>query len=233
MSARTTEAIELSACHTRRAKARLEVECESGGGDKGSVTASAGTAHVGRLVGPGIQVLTKVVIALEKAIAVSAIMVLGALSVVLLTRVRASEVAAAIIARPVDTGSPYVLAQGNVAWEPYRAAVTIRHGMVVVRCEEEKGRCEEVEARSQNLYVNRMTHVRMAERPGQCESYKTKIVHSPYLDRCHGVMHLHFGSTNVGFLFMLHQLSPCSSKSGTAYVIQSNNARIGRIGRAR
>jgi hypothetical protein len=67
------------------------VECEGGGGDKGSVTASAGTAHVGRLVGPGVQVLTEIVLILEMAIAVSAVMVVGTLSVMLLTRIGASE----------------------------------------------------------------------------------------------------------------------------------------------
>jgi len=112
------------------------MECEGGGGDKGSVTALAGTAHIGWLVDPGVQVLTEVVIVLEMVIAVSAVMVVGTLSVMLLTRVGASEVTAAVIARPVDTGIPSVLLQGNVAREPYRAAITIRHGMVVVRCKE-------------------------------------------------------------------------------------------------
>jgi hypothetical protein len=37
----------------------------------------------------------------------------------------------------VDTGIPYVLLQGMVVRERYRAAITIRHGMVVVLCEEE------------------------------------------------------------------------------------------------
>jgi len=53
------------------------VECEGGGGDKGSVTASAGTAHVGRLVDPGIQVLAEVVLVPEMAITGSAVMVVG------------------------------------------------------------------------------------------------------------------------------------------------------------
>lgn len=128
------------ACHARGASARLEVECEGGGGDKGSITASAGTAHVGRLVGPGVQVLTEIVLILEMAIAVSAVMVVGTLSVMILTRIGASEVTAAIIARPVDTGIPFVLLQGLVAREPCRAAITIRHGMVVVRCEEAEAR---------------------------------------------------------------------------------------------
>jgi hypothetical protein len=57
-----------------------------------------------------------------------------------------TEVTAAIIARPVDTGIPFVLLQGLVSREPYRAAITIRHGMVVVRC-------EEAEARSQKFRV--------------------------------------------------------------------------------
>jgi hypothetical protein len=132
------EAIELFACHARGASARLEVECEGGGGDKGSGTAAAGTAQVGGLVDPGIQVVTEVALALEKTVAISAIMVPGTLSVVLLTRIGTSEVTAAIMARPVDTGIPYVLLQGMVARERYRAAIAIRHwhGMVVVRCEE-------------------------------------------------------------------------------------------------
>jgi hypothetical protein len=88
-------------------------------------------------VDPGIQVVIEVVLALEMAVAVPAVMVLRALSVVLLKRIGASEVTAAIIARPVDTGIPYVLLQGMVVREPYRAAITICHGMVVVRCEEE------------------------------------------------------------------------------------------------
>jgi hypothetical protein len=88
-------------------------------------------------VDPGIQVVTEVVLALEMAVAVPAVIVLGTLSVVLLTRIGTSEVTAAIIARPVDTGIPYVLLQGMVVRERYRAAITIRHGMVVVLCEEE------------------------------------------------------------------------------------------------
>ena len=120
-------------CHARGAGARLEVECEGGGGDKGSVTAAAGTAHVGRLVDPGIQVVTEIVLVLEMAVAVPAVMVFGTLSVVLLKRKGASEVAVTIIARPVDIGIPYVLLQGI---KRCRAAITIRHGMIVVRCEE-------------------------------------------------------------------------------------------------
>jgi len=42
------EAIELFACHARGTSARLKVECEAGKGDKGSVTAAAGTAQVGQ-----------------------------------------------------------------------------------------------------------------------------------------------------------------------------------------
>jgi hypothetical protein len=118
-------------------------------------------------VDPGIQVLAEVVIVLEKAIAVSAIMVLETLSVVLLTRVVASEVTAAIIARPVDTGSPFVLLQGNVAREPYRAAITIRHGMVVVQC-------EEVEARSQNLCDTNTESCGNAERPANASHTNPK-----------------------------------------------------------
>jgi hypothetical protein len=124
------------------------VECEGGGGDKGSVTATAWTEEVGGLVDPGVEVVTEVALALEMMIAVPAVMVFGTLSVVLLTRVGASEVTAAIIARPVDNGIPFVLLQGMVVREPYRAAITIRHGMVVVRGEEmELG----VEAQSENL----------------------------------------------------------------------------------
>jgi hypothetical protein len=88
-------------------------------------------------VDPGIQVVTEVVLALEMAVAVPAVIVLRTLSVVLFKRIGASEVTAAIIARPVDTGIPYLLLQGMVVRERYRAAITIRHGMVVVLCEEE------------------------------------------------------------------------------------------------
>lgn len=124
------------------------MECEGGGGDKGSATASAGTAYIGRLVDPGIQVLTEVVLALEKAIAIAAVVVIGTLSVMLLTRIGASEVTAAIMARPVGTGITFVLLQGLVSREPYRTAITIRHGMVVVRYEEV---CEEVKGRSREF----------------------------------------------------------------------------------
>jgi hypothetical protein len=68
------DAVQLFACHARGASARLEVEGEGGGGDKGSVTAAAGTAQVGGLVDPGIQVVTEVALALEKTVAVSAVM---------------------------------------------------------------------------------------------------------------------------------------------------------------
>ena len=112
------------------------MECEGGGGDKGSVTAAAGTTQIGGLVDPGIQVVTEVALALEKTIAIPAVMVPGTLSVVFLTRVGASEVTAAIEARPVDTGTAFVLVQGMVVREPFRAAITIRHGMVVVLCKE-------------------------------------------------------------------------------------------------
>jgi hypothetical protein len=118
------ETIELFACHARGASAGLEVECEGGRRDKGPVTTLARTVHFGRLVDPGIQVLTEVVLVLEMAIAVSAVMVVGTLSIVLLTRIGASEVTAAIIARPVDTGIPFVLLQGLVAREPYSTAIT-------------------------------------------------------------------------------------------------------------
>lgn len=108
------------------------MECEGGGGNKGSVTAAAWTAQVGGLVGSGIQVVTEVALALEMAVAVPAVMVVGTLSVVLLTRVGASEVTATVVARPVGTGSPPVLLEGMVVREPSGAAITISHGMVVV-----------------------------------------------------------------------------------------------------
>ena len=107
------------------------MECEGGGGDKGSVTAAAGTAQVGGLVDSGIQVVTEVVLVLEMAVAVPAVMVDRTLSVVLLTGIGASKVTAAIIARPVGSGSPFVLLQGIGVGEPSRTAITIRHGMVV------------------------------------------------------------------------------------------------------
>jgi hypothetical protein len=97
--------------------------------------------EVGGLVDPGAEVVTEVALALKMAIAVPAVMVSGTLSVVLLTRVGASKVTAAIIARPVDIGIPFVLLQGI---EPCCAAITIRHGMVVVRG-------EEVEVKLRNL----------------------------------------------------------------------------------
>ena len=112
------------------------MECEGGRGDKGSVTAAAGTAQIGGLVDPGIQVVTEVALALEMTVAIPAVMVPGTLSVVLLTRIGAREVTAAIIAWPVDTGVSFVLVQGMVVREPFRAAITIGHGMVVVWCEE-------------------------------------------------------------------------------------------------
>jgi hypothetical protein len=95
------------------------VECEGGGGDKGSVTAAAGTAHIGGLVDPRIQVATEVALALEMTVAIPAVMVSGALSVVLLKRIGASEVTAAIVARPVEIGTAFVLVQGMVAREPF------------------------------------------------------------------------------------------------------------------
>jgi hypothetical protein len=49
------------------------VECEGGRGDKGSVTAAAGTAQVGRLVDPRVQVLKEFVVVLEMMIAVPAV----------------------------------------------------------------------------------------------------------------------------------------------------------------
>jgi len=90
------------------------VEGESGGGDEGSVAAAAGTAQVGRFVDPGIQMVPEVTLALEMTIAVPAKIVAGTLSVVLLTRIVAREVTAAIIARPVETGIRFVLLQGMV-----------------------------------------------------------------------------------------------------------------------
>ena len=194
------------------------MECEGGGRDEGSVAASARTVYVGRLVNPGIQVLAEVVIALEKAIAVSAVMVFGALSVVLLTRVRASKVTATIITRPVNIGIPFVLLQGKISREPYRAAITIRHWheMLVVGYEEV---CEEVKARFLNLYVNHMTHVRRPLR----ESYKAS------LDQIRYIHHIWIDSTllapngsSIIVSFMLPtvtHLSRCS-KSGIADVIQ-------------
>ena len=195
------------------------MECEGGRGDKGSVAASARTVYVGRLVNPGIQVLAEVVIALEKAIAVSAVMVFGALSVVLLTRVGASKVTATIITRPVNIGIPFVLLQGKVSREPYRAAITIRHWheMVVVGYEEV---CEEVKARFLNLYVNHMTHVRRPLR----ESYKTSLdqiiryIHHIWIDST--LLAPNGSSIIVSFMppTVIH-LSRCS-KSGIADVIQ-------------
>jgi hypothetical protein len=123
-------------CRATQASARLEVECEGGGGDKGSVAAAARTAQIGGLVDFRIQVATEVALALEMTIAIPAVMMPGTLSVVLLKRIGASEVTAAIVARPVDTGTAFVLVQGMVVREPCCAAITIRHGMVVVRCEE-------------------------------------------------------------------------------------------------
>jgi len=110
------------------------VECEGSGGDKGFVAATAGTAKDGGLVNLGIQVMTEVALALEMTITLCAVMVVGTLSVVLLTRKGASEVKAA--AQPVETGIPFVLLQRMIGREPSLTAITIRHGMVVVRCEE-------------------------------------------------------------------------------------------------
>jgi len=87
------------------------VECEGGRGDEGSITAAAGTAHVGGLVESGIQVITEVVLVLEMTIAIPAEMVIRTLSVVFLTGVVASKVAVAIIAWPVCVGIFFVLLQ--------------------------------------------------------------------------------------------------------------------------
>ena len=151
-------AIELFACHARGASACLEVECEGGRGDKGSVTTAAGTAQVGWLVGPGIKVLTEIALALKMTIAFPAVMVVGTFSVVSLTGIGACEVTVAIIARPVGTGTPFVFLQGIVILEPPLAAITICHvRWWLVGCKGVIARGE-VEARSQNLYGNRMTH---------------------------------------------------------------------------
>ena len=138
------------------------MECEGGGGDKGSVTAAAGTAEVGGLVDSGIQVVTEVALALEMAVAVPAVMVDGTLSVVLLTGIGAYEVTAAIIARPVGSGSPFVLLQGIVVHEISRAAIAVRHGMVVVRSEEVKASGG---ARSLNLYESCVGTMKDIQKP--------------------------------------------------------------------
>ncbi len=87
------------------------MECEGGGGDEGSITAAAGTEHVGGLVDFGIQVITEVVLVLEMMIAIPAVMMIGTLSVVFLKGVLASKVAVAIIAWPMCVGIFFVLLQ--------------------------------------------------------------------------------------------------------------------------
>jgi len=107
---------------------------ERGGRKKGFGTAAAGTADVGRLVGFGIHVVTEVALALEMTIAILAVMVIGTLCVVLLPPIVAGKVEATDIAFPVGgIGITFVLFQGPVVWERPLTAITICHGMVVVR----------------------------------------------------------------------------------------------------
>lgn len=72
--------------------------CERRGRDEGFETSAPGTAYVGRLVDPGIHVMTEVALTLEMMVARPAVMVKAAVYVVLLPRVVACEVAAAAIA---------------------------------------------------------------------------------------------------------------------------------------
>jgi hypothetical protein len=65
--------IELLACHARGASTLLEMKCEGDRGNKGFVTATAGTAQVGLFVDPGVTVLTEVVLGPETTIAVLAV----------------------------------------------------------------------------------------------------------------------------------------------------------------
>ena len=104
------------------------MKCKGARGDEESVTvtAAAGTTQVGRLVDPRIEVATEVAFVLEMTIAVPAVMVPRTLPVVLLKRIGASEVTTAIITRPVETGTAYMLLQGMVVREPSRASITIR-----------------------------------------------------------------------------------------------------------
>jgi len=116
------------------------VERERGGRDEGFVTTAAGTAEVGRLVHPGIHVVTEVALALEMTIAFLAVVVTGTLYVVLLPLIVAGKVEAAVIAFPVGTGSTFVLLQGPVVWEVSCTAATIRHGWSWFEVKQVKGR---------------------------------------------------------------------------------------------
>jgi hypothetical protein len=69
------EAVELRACHARRAGARLEVERECSSGDKGSVAAIARARDIARPMLLRAQVLLEVVLILETPAALGAIVV--------------------------------------------------------------------------------------------------------------------------------------------------------------
>ena len=111
------EAIKLIARHARGAGVRLEVGREGRRGDEGFIASGAGTAHVGRLVGPGVYVVTEIALALEMPIARLAVIVHTTVYVVLLPCVVARKIAIAIIARPVGIGIVFVLLEGAVVWE--------------------------------------------------------------------------------------------------------------------
>jgi len=67
------QTIELFARHLRRAGARLEVEHECRMRNEGPVAATVRAAHVGRLMYPGIQVMTEVTFAVEAQMAIGAV----------------------------------------------------------------------------------------------------------------------------------------------------------------
>jgi hypothetical protein len=122
------ETIELFARHAGEAGLRLEVEGERAGRDKGFGTAAAGTAELGRLVDFGIHVLVEVILVLEVAITIIAVVMTAAIGIVLLPRIVARKVAIALVAWPVGIRIFFVLLQGPVVRERSLTAIAIRHG---------------------------------------------------------------------------------------------------------
>jgi hypothetical protein len=75
----------------------------------------------------GLHMLYFRLLGVEQAIAIPAVVVIGTLPVVLVTRIGAPKVEIAIIARPVGIGILFVLLQCPVTCERSFTAITIRH----------------------------------------------------------------------------------------------------------
>jgi hypothetical protein len=84
----------------------------------------------------GLHMLYFRLLGVEQAIAIPAVVVIGTLPVVLVTRIGAPKVEIAIIARPVGIGILFVLLQCPVTCERSFTAITIRHRIIVVQSEE-------------------------------------------------------------------------------------------------